>query len=181
MFRITEDSSSGSLYSTWLKITTILVICSQALYKVPWWWILCDPKHVGSTFKYFIILIVSTYYILCISSIIKCLATCNYLLCVLFPNAFDCVYIELSYLFLLKDILFNITNLCFPCLLLRVYWSVFTLHVYYFVIFTACLAPVFYLIIALWQQPYQNINLCQRCPSIEVSCSSCRLISKLSC
>jgi len=25
---------------------TILVIFSQALYKAPWWWILCDPKHV---------------------------------------------------------------------------------------------------------------------------------------
>ena len=24
----------------------ILVIFSQALYKFPWWWILCDPKHV---------------------------------------------------------------------------------------------------------------------------------------
>ena len=43
---------------------------SQALYKVPWWWLLCDPKHVRSTFKYFIILILSTYYILCISWII---------------------------------------------------------------------------------------------------------------
>jgi len=27
---------------------TILVIFSQALYKAPWWWILCDPKHVGA-------------------------------------------------------------------------------------------------------------------------------------
>jgi len=26
----------------------ILVIFSQALYKVPWWWILCDLKHVGA-------------------------------------------------------------------------------------------------------------------------------------
>ena len=26
----------------------ILVIFSQALYKSPWWWILCDPKHVGA-------------------------------------------------------------------------------------------------------------------------------------
>jgi len=26
----------------------ILVIFSQALYKAPWWWILCDPKHVGA-------------------------------------------------------------------------------------------------------------------------------------
>jgi len=41
----------------------ILVIFSQALYKAPWCWI---------TFKYFIILILSTYYTLCISWIIKC-------------------------------------------------------------------------------------------------------------
>jgi len=27
---------------------TILVIFSQALHKAPWWWILCDPKHVGA-------------------------------------------------------------------------------------------------------------------------------------
>ena len=27
---------------------TILVIFSQALYKAHWWWILCDPKHVGA-------------------------------------------------------------------------------------------------------------------------------------
>jgi len=26
----------------------ILVIFSQALYKAPWWWILCDPKHFGA-------------------------------------------------------------------------------------------------------------------------------------
>jgi len=26
----------------------ILVIFSQALYKAPWWWILCDPKNVGA-------------------------------------------------------------------------------------------------------------------------------------
>jgi len=26
----------------------IIVIFSQALYKAPWWWILCDPKHVGA-------------------------------------------------------------------------------------------------------------------------------------
>jgi len=51
----------------------ILEIFSQALYQAPWWWILCDPKTCWSTFKYFIILIVSTYYILCISWVIKCL------------------------------------------------------------------------------------------------------------
>jgi len=53
---------------------TILVIFSQALYKAPWWWIFCDPKHGWNTFKYFfLILIVSSYYILCISWIMKCL------------------------------------------------------------------------------------------------------------
>ena len=51
----------------------ILVIFSQALYKAPRWWMLCDLKHVASTFKYFIILIVSTNYILCISWVIRCL------------------------------------------------------------------------------------------------------------
>jgi len=50
----------------------ILVIFSQALHMAPWWWIVCDSKHVGAL-KYFIILIVSIYYILCISWIIKCL------------------------------------------------------------------------------------------------------------
>ena len=141
----------GALYSAWLKITRILVIFSQALYKGPWWWwwwwwylftaIGLSPggrgyftriqnmklvtnkfkmgglheKHVVATwnvgnhlsiclqtqgnqekpvsrwpkicvddefsvignmlehfFKYFIILIASTHYILCISWIIKC-------------------------------------------------------------------------------------------------------------
>ena len=26
---------------------TILVVFEQVLYKAPWWWILCDPKHVS--------------------------------------------------------------------------------------------------------------------------------------
>ena len=39
----------------------------------PWWRILCDSKHVGALLNIFLILIVSTYYILCISWIIKCL------------------------------------------------------------------------------------------------------------
>ena len=47
----------------------ILVIFSQPLYKGPWWWILCET--CWSTFKHFIILILSPYYILCISSIIN--------------------------------------------------------------------------------------------------------------
>ena len=78
MFRITEDPSSGSLvqclaknykndsivsvvmdevsvmaaYSDLVHVNghnrIIIVIFSQALYKAPWWWILCDPKHVGA-------------------------------------------------------------------------------------------------------------------------------------
>jgi len=52
MFRITEDPSSGSLI--------------QCLVK--------NYKNVSIvSVKYFIILIISTYYILCISWIIKCL------------------------------------------------------------------------------------------------------------
>jgi len=56
MFRNTEDPSSGSLVQCLAKnykndsivsIDIILVIFSQALYKAPWYWILCDPKHVG--------------------------------------------------------------------------------------------------------------------------------------
>jgi len=60
MFRITEDPSSESLVQYLDKITkhgSIVSIntdtiepffCnfSQVLYKAPWWWILCDPKHV---------------------------------------------------------------------------------------------------------------------------------------
>ena len=60
MFRITEDPSSGSLVQCLAKnykndsIVSVdmdyvfLVIFGQALYKTPWWWILCDPKHVGA-------------------------------------------------------------------------------------------------------------------------------------
>ena len=68
MFRIAEDSSTRKLVQCLVKnykIDTvvsvdmdkvavmaahriILVIFIQALYKAPWWWILCDPKHVGA-------------------------------------------------------------------------------------------------------------------------------------
>jgi len=63
MFRMTEDPSSGSLVHCLAKNykndsidlahvnghdRNILLIFSQALYKAPWWWILCDPKHVGA-------------------------------------------------------------------------------------------------------------------------------------
>jgi len=72
MFRITEDPSSGSLEQCLAKITKMVVSCpltwtwsvlcqrtrynyscnfSQALYKAPWWWILCDPKYVGEFFN----------------------------------------------------------------------------------------------------------------------------------
>ena len=55
MFRITEDPSSGSLVQCLAKDykndsidRIILVIFSQALYKAPWWRIVCDPKYVGA-------------------------------------------------------------------------------------------------------------------------------------
>jgi len=74
MFRITEDPSSGSLVQCLVKnyknnyivsvdmdmvgVTTaycdplcvyvVHCVWSQALYKAPWWWILCDPKHFGA-------------------------------------------------------------------------------------------------------------------------------------
>jgi len=47
MFRITEDPSSGSLVQYLAKnYKNDFVIFSEALYKAPWWSILCDPKHV---------------------------------------------------------------------------------------------------------------------------------------
>jgi len=50
----------------------ILVIFSQALCKAPWWWILCDPKHVEAPLNilYFYLYL---HYILFISWIVKCL------------------------------------------------------------------------------------------------------------
>ena len=68
MFRITEDPSSGSLVQCLAKNYT-----NDSIVSV-------DMDEFGdrradtcwSTFKYFIILIVSTYCILCISWIIKC-------------------------------------------------------------------------------------------------------------
>jgi len=58
MFRITEDPSSGSLVQFLAKNYKNDSIVSVDIEK----W---------STFKYFIILIMSTYYILCISWIVK--------------------------------------------------------------------------------------------------------------
>ena len=51
--------------------TVILVIFSQGSLMMDLLW----SETCWSTFKYFIILIVSTYYILCISWVIKCLIT----------------------------------------------------------------------------------------------------------
>ena len=53
-----------ALYSAWLKIPRMIL---SLIVDDLWSEICC------STFKYFIILIVSTYYILCISWIVKCL------------------------------------------------------------------------------------------------------------
>jgi len=61
MFRITRDPSPGSIIQCLVKITVMVLSClcqrtrwnhycnfSQALCKAPWWWIPCDPKHVGA-------------------------------------------------------------------------------------------------------------------------------------
>ena len=79
-----------------------LAIFSQTLYKAPWWWTLCDLKHIGSTFKYFIILIISTYYILRSSWIIKCLSSTHYT---------DKIYFSRLYMYRYRNI--KITPACF--------------------------------------------------------------------
>ena len=57
MFRITEDPSSGVLCSAWLKL-------QKWFYRVRWHGGgRCYGSICWSNFKYFIILIVSTYYI----------------------------------------------------------------------------------------------------------------------
>jgi len=73
MFQITRDPSSGS-FIQYLAYgngsirhnRTITVILAKHC-KASWWWIPCDPKHVGAILniiKYFIIiLVVSTNYI----------------------------------------------------------------------------------------------------------------------
>ena len=86
MFRITEDPSSGSLVQCLAKIhkngsivsVDMDTVSVMAAYSDPL--CVCVVHCVGrhccacwSTFKCFIILIVSTNYILCISWIIKCL------------------------------------------------------------------------------------------------------------
>jgi len=71
MFRITEDPSSGSLVlclAKNYKNDSIVSVDVDILMMYPLW-----SETCWSTFKYFIILIVSTNYILCISWIIKCL------------------------------------------------------------------------------------------------------------
>jgi hypothetical protein len=80
MFRITEDPSSENLVQCLARnykndsgvsadMDKVGVLVAYAEYG----WILCDPKHVGAVLKYFIILIVPTCYILCISWLVKCL------------------------------------------------------------------------------------------------------------
>ena len=90
MFRITEDPSLGSLVQYVAKTYKNGSIVSvdmdkvgvMAAYSDPLWMCVvhCIGRHFNAflyselhTFKYFIILILSTYYILCISWIIKCL------------------------------------------------------------------------------------------------------------
>jgi len=80
MFRITEDPSSESLVQCLAKNYKNDSIVSVDMDKVGVIAAYSDPLCVcvhctlyekcWSTFKYFIILIVSTYYILCISCII---------------------------------------------------------------------------------------------------------------
>jgi len=59
MFRITEDPSSGSLVQCLAKnyknesivyvyMDKVGVMAAYALYKAPWWLILCDPKYIGA-------------------------------------------------------------------------------------------------------------------------------------
>jgi len=87
MFRITEDPSSGSLVQCLAKITKNGSIVSIDMDKVGVMAAHCDPLCVcvvhcigrssytcQGTFKYFIILILSTNYILCICWIIKYLS-----------------------------------------------------------------------------------------------------------
>ena len=71
MFRITEDPSSGSLVQCLAKNYKNDSIVSVDMDVVG---VMAAYMHTcWSTFKYFIILIVSINYILCISWIIKCL------------------------------------------------------------------------------------------------------------
>ena len=70
MFRITEDPSSGSLVQCLAKNYKNDSNVSVDMDKVG---VMAAYSICWSTFKYFIILIVSTYYILCISWIIMCL------------------------------------------------------------------------------------------------------------
>jgi len=71
MFRITEGPSSGSLVlclAKNYKNGSVVSVDMDIPMLYPLW-----SETCWSTFKYFIILIVSTNYILCISWIIKCL------------------------------------------------------------------------------------------------------------
>jgi len=74
MFRITDDQSSGSLVKCMAKnykndsIVSFDRLLDDGSFVI---------RNIWSTFKYFIILIVSTYYIFCITWIIKSLIGCE--------------------------------------------------------------------------------------------------------
>jgi len=75
VFRITKDPSSGSLVQRLAKNYKNGSIVSGDVDNVGDMAACSDCNEI---FKYFIILIVSTYYILCISWIMKCLTTGGY-------------------------------------------------------------------------------------------------------
>jgi len=76
-----------------------------------------------STFKYFIILIVSTYYILCISWIIKCLIPVRYLLFKIFKSVTGVIFRTVQkHTRIIRELTFNKT---FFDVLLTVHISIF--------------------------------------------------------
>ena len=120
-------------------IEPLLLILAKHCIRPPWWWTLCDPKHVGALFKYFIIFIVSTNYIyLCISwiiylrisSIIKCLSLMQganmKILDLCYIIFFLCLFLFWSFvLFILCFVLLCVLFLLFCCLFpisVQVYW-----------------------------------------------------------
>jgi len=93
MFQVTEDPSSGNLVQCLDKnykndsivsvdmdkvgvngiiLRPVVLVFSSKYRKALPYGMLGRSRELPSTFKYFIILIVPTYYILCISWIIKC-------------------------------------------------------------------------------------------------------------
>ena len=100
MFRITEDASSGSLVQCLAKnckngsivsvdkdVVGVTAAYSDILHRSEK---LAPPssflQYFVGGFKYFIILIVSTYYILCINWIIKCLIKYHIIPEILIPS-----------------------------------------------------------------------------------------------